>query len=140
MDTSLRIGRINLLAGILGMLAAALGGMALGMTFDQYAVRGGDHVLSLARFYLREGHSHGMPIALFNLLLASLVDRMAASDRVKRVCAWSGVAAFLLPLGLAAKGAAGAPAQFPPLGLLGVIGLLICLGSLLGGFLRGRKD
>jgi hypothetical protein len=117
-------GRTNVVAGGIGLLLCALGGMALGMTFDQYAVKDGAHVLSLTRFYLREGHSHGMPISLLNLVVGLAVDRLALSDRLKRACSWLALAAFLLPLGLAAKGAAGAPASFPPIGLLGVAGFV----------------
>jgi len=56
-------GSLNVALGFAGLILAALGGLALGVTFDRFAVRDGDHVLSLVRCYLREGHSHGMPIA-----------------------------------------------------------------------------
>jgi hypothetical protein len=62
------------------------------------------------------------------------VDRLALSDRLKRACSWLCLTAFVLPLGLAAKGAAGAPADFPPLGMIGVVGfvgavVLLVLGA-----------
>jgi len=120
----MRFGRINVMAGAVGLLVASLGGLALGATFDRYAARDGYHVLSLVRFYLREGHSHGMPISLLNLIVGMLVDRLALSDGLKRACSWLTVAAFALPLGLAAKGAAGAPADFPPFGILGAVGFI----------------
>jgi len=120
----MKYGRVNVMAGALGLVICGLGGMALGYTFDKFAVQGGNHLLTLTRFYLREGHSHGMPIAIFNLVVGSLVDRLALSDRAKNVCSWMAVAAFVLPLGLAAKGAAGAAPDFPPFGMIGVLGLL----------------
>jgi hypothetical protein len=130
----MRFGRVNVVAGALGLLVGSLGGLALGATFDRFAARDGYHVLTLVRFYLREGHSHGMPISLLNLIVGMLVDRLALSDRLKRACSWLTVAAFVLPLALAAKGAAGAPASFPPFGLVGVAGfvgavLLLIVGS-----------
>lgn len=120
----MRYGRLNIIAGAAGLVICALGGMALGFTFDRFAVQDGNHLLTLTRFYLREGHSHGMPISMLNLVIGLLVDRLALSDRSKRACSWLAVAAFVLPLGLAAKGAAGAAADFPPFGLIGVVGLL----------------
>ena len=59
-------GKMNIIAGFMGLLLAGFGGMALGFTFDQFAVQDGNHVLSIVRFYLREGHSHGMPVSFFN--------------------------------------------------------------------------
>lgn len=135
-DTDIRQGRLNIMVGVLGLLLAALGGLALGLTFDKFSVKEGNHVMSVARFYLREGHSHGMPIALFNLILGSFIDRWFASQRLKKICSWSAVAAMALPLFLAAKGAAGAPAHLPPLGLIGVLGLFVCLVALLLGSRR----
>jgi len=120
----MRYGRVNIIAGAVGLVLCALGGMALGFTFDRFAVQDGNHVLSLTRFYLREGHSHGMPISILNLVIGLLVDKLALSDRLKQACSWMAVAAFVLPVGLAAKGASGAAADFPPFGLIGVLGLL----------------
>ena len=116
--------KINIVAGFIGLLLAAFGGMALGLTFDQFAVRDGDHVLSIVRFYLREGHSHGMPIAFFNLFIGLLLDRVQLSDRLKKTCMIFALLAFFLPIGLMAKGAAGAPTDFPPIGMIGVLGVL----------------
>lgn len=120
----MNFGRINLVAGAFGLLLCAVGGLALGMTFEAHSVKAGEHVLSLARFYLREGHSHGMPVAILNLVVALVVDRLALSDGQKRACSWLTVGAFVLPIGLAAKGAAGAASTFPPIGMIGVLAFL----------------
>jgi hypothetical protein len=113
--------------------------MALGLTFDVYSVRDGNHVLSVVRFYLREGHSHGMPIALFNLVVGALVDRLGLADRSKRICSLAAIVGLVLPLGLALKGASGASSSFPPIGLIGVFGLLTSACFLLAGALRMRS-
>ena len=135
----MKFGRANVVAGAAGLLLAGLGGMALGLTFDTYSVKDGNHLLSIVRFYLREGHSHGMPIALFNLIAGSLVDRLGLGDRSKRLCSIAAIAGFMLPLGLALKGACGAPSSFPPIGLIGVFGLLTSACFLLVGALRMRS-
>lgn len=77
-----------------------------------------------------------MPISLFNLMLGAFVDRWFVSPRLKRVCSWAAVVAMVLPVGLAAKGPVGAPAEFPPIGIIGALGLLTCLVALLLGSRR----
>ena len=135
----MKFGRANVIAGAVGLLLAGLGGMALGLTFDTYSVKEGNHLLSIVRFYLREGHSHGMPIALFNLLVGSIVDRLGLTDRSKRLCSITAIVGLVLPVGLALKGASGAPSNFPPIGLIGVVGLFAAVGFLLVGALRMRS-
>jgi len=133
-------GRVNIAAGLVGLLLGAFGGMALGFTFDQFAVRDGDHVLSIVRFYLREGHSHGMPISFLNLFIGLLLDRVPLSSRLRTSCTILALLAFFLPIGLAAKGAAGAPVDFPPIGMIGVLGLLGSVIIMLVGVLRLRRS
>ena len=137
--TSMKFGRVNVVAGAVGLLLAGLGGMALGLTFDTYSVKDGNHLLSIVRFYLREGHSHGMPIALFNLIVGSLVDRLGLTDRSKRLCSITAIVGLVLPVGLALKGANGALSSFPPIGLIGVFGMLASVCFLLVGALRMRS-
>jgi hypothetical protein len=116
-------GKVNIIAGLIGLLLAACGGIVLGLTFDKFAVQDGNHVLSVVRFYLREGHSHGMPISFFNLFIGLLMDRVQLSDRMKNACTVFALLAFFLPIGLIAKGVAGAPTDFPPIGMIGVLGV-----------------
>jgi hypothetical protein len=137
---TVNIGKTNLVAGFLAMLFAALGGVVLGFTFDANSVRNGDHVLTIVRFYLREGHSHGMPIAMYNMIIGLWIDRVALSNRMKTVASWAAVFGLLLPIGLAAKGAAGAPPDFPPLGLPGILGMLISIVLMLIGAIRMQRS
>jgi hypothetical protein len=132
----MKYGRANIIAGALGLLMAGLGGFALGATFDTYSVKDGNHVISIVRFYLREGHSHGMPISLFNLIVGSFVDRLALSDRLKRICSVLAMLGLVLPVGLALKGASGAAADFPPIGMIGAVGLLTAAGLVLVGAVK----
>ena len=120
-------------------ITAVLGGMTLGATFDAQSVSDGYHSLSLQRFYLREGHSHGNFMCFFNLFVGLTVNNLQLSERLKTVCSYSAMAAILLPIGLAAKGAAGAPADFPPFGLIGVVGVAVALVILIVGTWRSRK-
>lgn len=134
MNNTIKQGRLNILFGTIAMLAAAMGGMALGATFDQHAVRDGDHVLTLVRFYLREGHSHGMPLAMLNMVIGLIIDQWFSSEKLKKICSYSAMLSLVLPIGLASKGAAGAAANFPPFGMIGVIALFVTLICLLLGY------
>ncbi|TGK10080.1 hypothetical protein EHO60_12080 [Leptospira fletcheri] len=135
----IRYGKTNLVAGLAAIFLAAMGGFALGATFDANSVKNGEHVLSIVRFYLREGHSHGMPIAMYNMLVGLWIDKVALSDRAKSIASWAAVAGLLLPVGLAAKGAVGAPVNFPPVGLPGILGMFISILMLLIGAIRMKK-
>lgn len=139
--SSMRFGRVNVLVGAVGMFMAACGGLALGITFDQQAVREGFHELGLVRFYLREGHSHGMLLSLYNLIIGLLVDSWFASDRWKRTCSLAACFSLVLPIGLLTKGAMGASAAVPPIGIIGALGLILSLVCLIiGYFSRGRES
>jgi hypothetical protein len=136
----MKYGRLNIVFGAAGLLLAGMGGLALGATFDTYSVKDGDHVLSIVRFYLREGHSHGMPISLFNLIIGSFIDRLALSDRSKRICSIAAIFGLMLPIGLVLKGASGADPNFPPVGMIGVIGLLTAASFTLIGAVKIKDN
>ncbi len=134
----MKFGRLNIAAGAIGLLIGACGGMALGLTFDQYAAKDGYHVLSLIRFYFREGHSHGMPFSLYNILFGLLVDRLALSDKMKKTGSILAVCAFILPLGLFGKALSGASPNFPPFGILGAFALMGSLIIILMGIKKAE--
>jgi hypothetical protein len=133
-------GKINIVAGFIGLILAIFGGLALGLTFDRFSVQDGNHVMSIVRFYLREGHSHGMPISFFNLFIGLLVDRMVLSNGLKKACSILTLFAYFLPVGLALKGAAGAPSNFPPIGMIGVFAVLATITIMLIGALRIQRS
>ena len=129
-------GKNNIVAGFIGLILAVCGGLVLGLTFDRFAVQDGNHVLSIVRFYLREGHSHGMPISFYNLFIGLLVDRMVLSNGLKKACSILAIFAYFLPIGLVLKGAAGAPSNFPPIVMIGVFAVLATIIIMLIGALR----
>lgn len=119
-------------------LTAVCGGMALGGTFDQYSVKDGYHMLELARFYLREGHSHGNFMALFNLFTGLIINNLSLSETLKKVGSYAAMAAVFLPIGLAVKGAAGA-AEVPPIGLIGILGIAVALIVMVFGAFKTKQ-
>lgn len=130
----------NIIFGFTALFfTAAVGGMALGATFNDNSVKEGFHMLSIVRFYLREGHSHGNFMCFFNLFVGIILNNLNLSETLKKVCSYAAMAAIFLPIGLAAKGAAGAPADFPPIGLIGIIGVATSLIILVIGSFKSRK-
>ena len=136
----MNFGKLNFIAGSVGLLLAAMGGMALGATFDEHSIQDGNHLLTEVRFYLREGHSHGMPMALLNLIFALYIDRIGLSNLWKKIGSIAALLTFFLPIGLAAKGAAGAPADFPPIGIVGIVGFFVAAGVLAAGAFTMKRE
>ncbi len=134
----LRIANIRF--GVVSLLiTAVLGGMALGGTFNEQSVQDGNHLLSLSRFYIREGHSHGNFMGFFNLFVGLILNNLTLSEKLKKVCSYAAMAAIFLPIGLAAQGFAGAPDNFPPIGVIGIIGVATTLIILIIGSFKTKQ-
>jgi len=121
-------GKLNLSVGAVGLIFAAFGGFALGMTIDPFFEKGFAAV-PLARFLLRGGHTHGMLISLVNVLVGLALPRLALGDAAKKACAILTASAFLLPLGLVLRGVTGGAMTFAPVAMIG--GLSLVAGALL---------
>ena len=129
----MKFGKINIVVGAIGLLLAAIGGMALGLTFDKQAIKDGYHMLNTVRFYFRDGHSHGMVLCLYNLFFGLIIDRMSFSDKIKEFGSYMAACSLILPMSLLAKAFAGAPADFPPFGILGAVAFVISICIILYG-------
>lgn len=136
----MKFGKYNLIAGAVGLLLGGMGGMLLGGTFDAQSTKDGYHMLELARFYIREGHSHSMPFALYNLIYSLIIDKLVLSNRSKLIGSLSAMTAFFLPLGLLGKGLAGADPNFPPIGMIGILGFIISVVFILVGSKKMKKE
>ena len=120
------------------LITTVLGGMALGSTFDAQSVQEGNHLLDLARFYMREGHSHGAFICFFNLFVGLIINHLNLSENLKKIGSYAAMAAIFLPIALLSKGLAGAPNDFPPFGIIGVLGMFIALVILILGAFKTK--
>ena len=129
----MKFGKINIIVGAVGLLLAAIGGMALGLTFDKQAIKDGYHTLDVVRFYFRDGHSHGMAFCIYNLFFGLIIDRMSFSDKIKKFGSYMAACALILPISLLARAFAGAPTDFPPIGILGAIAFVVSICILLSG-------
>jgi hypothetical protein len=120
-------------------ITAVMGGMTLGVTFNDQSINDGFHLLTLERFYLREGHSHGNFMCLYNLFVGILLNNLNLSEILKTVASYAAMAAILLPIGLAWKGALGGIVEPPPVAIIGILGVAVSLGIMVFGAWRTRS-
>ena len=132
--TNIRFGFVVL------FITAVAGGLALGGTFNQYSIKDGYHMLEMTRFWLREGHSHGNFMALFNLFVGIIINNLDLSDKLKKVGSYAAMTAIFLPMGLFLNGVFGAD-NVPPVGIIGILGVATALIILIiGSFKTAQKS
>ena len=111
-------GRINIIAGGVAIVLAGLGGFALGFTMDPYFEKG-FYAIPLGRVLLKAGHTHGLPIAFYNIIIGSLLDRLTLSDKWKKICSIFTILSFIMPIGLLLRGITDGAMTFAPVVLIG---------------------
>ncbi len=132
-------GRINILAGCIGILLAAIGGFCLGFSMDVYFEKG-FYAVPLGRYLLKAGHTHGMPVALYNLIIGSLVEKLSLTDKGKKWCSWLAVLAFIMPIGLALRGLTNGAMTFAPVVLVGSVCFLASAVMVMKGIATAPKQ
>jgi len=125
-------GRLNIIVGGVVLILAGLGGFALGSTMDSYFEKG-VYSIPLARLLLKAGHTHGMPLALYNILIGSLVDRLALTAMWKRACSIAAIGSLILPVGLVLRGTTDGSMTFAPVAFVGAHCLLLSAAIMVKG-------
>ncbi len=125
-------GRINLIVGALGILLASIGGFLLGATYNDL-FKEGFYAIDMVRALLKAGHTHGQPLAMYNLIFAILIGRIALSERSRKIASWSAALSMLLPIGLVLRGLTGGALYFAPIVIFGGLCLMVSAGFLLAG-------
>ncbi len=128
----MQFGRLNLIVGALGLLLASMGGFALGATYGGLYEQG-FYAIDLVRSLLKAGHTHGQPLAMYNLIFALLIGRLALSERSRKIASWATALSMLLPIGLILRGLTGGELYFAPIALFGGFCLIVSAGFLLVG-------
>lgn len=113
-------------AGILFLVSAFLG-MYFGMNFDlRFPEAFNDHYLiSHGDAMMRAAHTHGMPFALYNLLLAIVIPYLKLSDKMKNFMSWSGILMIIMPIALFLRGVTYPATTFDLVGFFGATFFLI---------------
>ena len=135
----MNFGRQNIIIGGIAIFVAAAGGMALGFTMDAYFPRG-FYEMPLTRLLMKAGHTHGMPFGLYNLIFGSLIDRLALDDQWKKRGSQLAMLAFIMPVGLFLRGAAGGTMALAPVVMVGAVCFLSSVAVLIKGAVNMKKD
>lgn len=125
-------GKSNIIAGGLVVIIAGLGGFALGFSMDPYFGKG-FYAIPLGRLLLKAGHTHAMPLALYNILIGSLLDRLTLSNKLKTLCSVLAVLSFIMPVGLILRGITDGAMTFAPVVLAGSLCFLASAAIMVKG-------
>ena len=128
----MKSGRFNIIAGACFIILGMVGGMALGFSAE-HSFSAGYYQMSFARFLTRAGHTHGMPMGLYNIIIGIVMTRLVLSDKEKTILAWLGLGFALMPVGLLLRGMTAPAMTFAPVVMLGAISLLGSLVLLIKG-------
>jgi len=121
------------------LFLATAGGFALGFTMDSYFEKG-FYAIPLARLLVKAGHTHGMPFALYNLIIGSLVDRLALDDAWKNRCSWAALLSLLMPVGLILRGLDDGAIKFALIVFVGAVFFLTSAGIVIKGAIAVRTS
>jgi len=96
-------GRFNIYLGLITLIAASVGGFALGKTLEPYFAHGYAQI-PLWRYLTKAGHTHGMPFGLINIVFGLLLSRLQCSNSIKRAASILTATSILLPVGVCLRG------------------------------------
>lgn len=130
-------GRRNIIAGGIVIFIAAIGGFALGFTLENL-FKDGFYALTLPRKLTKSGHTHGMPMAFYNLIIGVMVDRLALTEKGKKYLSTLTLGAFIMPLGLLLRGLTGGSMTFAPVVFIGAICFIASAAVMIKGAITGR--
>ncbi len=128
-------------AGLLFLVSAFLG-MYFGMNFDsRFPAEFNDHyMISHGDAMMRAAHTHGMPFALYNLLLAFVIPYMGFSDKLKAWMSWSGILMILMPVALFLRGVTYPATTFDSTGFIGAFFFLLVSALLVIGSFKPKTS
>jgi len=128
-------------AGILFLVSAFLG-MYFGMNFDlRFPEAFNDHYMILhADSMIRAAHTHGMPFALYNLLLAFVIPYLGLSDKLKNLMSWSGILMIIMPIALFIRGVIYPSTTFDFVGFIGAAFFLLTSVLLVIGAYKAKTN
>lgn len=123
-------GRLNIILGLGAMIAAAVVGLALGLTIEPYFSSGYAQV-PFWRYLTRVAHTHGMPFGLINIIFGMLIERATCSLRLKSSAAALTALALCLPVGGGLRGVTQGAVWAEGLAMIGGVSLLLACGTMM---------
>ncbi len=133
--------RNALAAGILFLVSAFLG-MYMGMRFDLRFPEAydGHYMILKGEAMMRAAHTHGMPFALYNLLLAVVIPYLGFTDKIKNYVSWSGILMIIMPIALFIRGIVYPATTFDLVGFIGAFFFIVTSLLLVIGVIKATNE
>jgi hypothetical protein len=136
----MKFGRVNIYLGLMTLIAASIGGFALGKSLDPYYAHGYGQI-PLWRYLIKAGHTHGMPFGLINIIFGMLISSLNCSSGIRRAASILTATALLLPVGVCLRGFTEGAKFCEILAMLGGFSLIVaCILLIVGVSSSNRKE
>ncbi len=137
----MKLYKRNAIAAGLLFIVSAFVGMSIGMNYDLRfpAEYDGYYMVQKGEAMIRAAHTHGMPFALYNLLLALVIPFLGFSEKVKNLMSWSGILMIIMPIALFLRGVVYPATTFDLVGFVGATFFLITSVMLVIGAIKYKK-
>jgi len=132
----------NAIAAGLLFTASAIVGMSIGMNYDVRfpAEYDGYYMIKKGEAMIRAAHTHGMPFALYNLILAVAIPFLGFSDKMKNLTSWFGVLMIIMPLALFLRGSVYPATTYDLVGFIGATFFVLTSIFLIIGAVKVKCD
>ncbi len=134
----MKYGRLNIMAGGAVIIICGIGGFVLGFTLDPL-YESGFYKVTYGRGLLKAGHTHGMPVALYNIILGLGIDRLLLDDKWKKRLSVLTLMSFIMPIGLILRGLTGGAMTFAPVVLVGAVSFMASAAILVKSGLSAKE-
>ena len=135
----MKFGRFNIITGGIAIFLGIIGGFVLGFTMEPFFEKG-FYAVTLSRELIRAGHTHGMPFAFYNILVGSLLDRLALDDKWKKRCSFFTICSLIMPIGLILRGVTDGATTFVPVVLVGSLSFFCSVAIVIKGALSPSRQ
>ena len=134
----MNIYKRNAIAAALLFLVSAGIGMSFGMNFDIRfpAEYDGYYMIKKGEAMMRAAHTHGMPFALYNLILALVIPFLGFSDKMKNLTSWFGIIMIIMPVALFMRGMVYPETYLDMIGFVGAFFFVLTSVFLLIGIIK----
>jgi type III secretory pathway component EscV len=131
----------NAIAAAILFLVSAFVGMSIGMNYDvRFPIEyDGYYMIKKGEAMIRAAHTHGMPFALYNLILAFIIPFLGLSDKMKNLTSWFGVLMLIMPVALFLRGLIYPATTLDMLGFVGAAFFLLTSVFVLIGAIKVKK-
>lgn len=131
----------NVIAAAILFLVSAFVGMSIGMNYDVRfpAEYDGYYMIEKGSAMIRAAHTHGMPFALYNLILAFIIPYLGFSNKMKNLTSWFGILMIIMPLALFLRGLIYPLTTLDLVGFIGATFFLLTSSLLIVGAIKAKN-